>query len=92
MSVKIRLRRTGRKKQAYYRIVVADSAKARDGRVVETLGYYQPLSEPARLVLDLERADEWVEKGALPSDTVRTLINRARKGGDAKVVLGEESE
>ena len=79
----------GRKKKAHFRIVVADSASPRDGRFVETLGYYKPLTNPARLVVDLERADEWIAKGAEQSETVRTLLNKARKGGDAKVALGE---
>jgi small subunit ribosomal protein S16 len=79
----------GRKKQAHYRIVVADSASPRDGRFVETLGYFKPLTEPARLIVDLEKADEWIGKGAELSETVRSLLNRARKGGDATVALGE---
>ena len=89
MSVRIRLRRMGRKKQAHYRIVVADSAAPRDGRFVETLGYYKPLTNPARIVVDLEKADVWIKKGAEQSDTVRTLLNKARKGGDGKVAVGE---
>ena len=89
MSVKIRLRRMGRKKQAHYRIVVADSAAPRDGRFVETLGYYKPLTAPARLVVDMDKADAWIAKGAEPSDTVRTLLNKARRGGDDTVALGE---
>ena len=79
----------GRKKQPHYRIVVADSASPRDGRFVETLGYYKPLSQPARLVLNLERVDHWIGEGALPSGTVGSLISRARRGGDAKVAVGE---
>lgn len=79
----------GRKKQPHYRVVVADSAAPRDGRFVETLGYYKPLTNPARLVIDLERVDHWLGEGALPSGTVKTLIARARRGGDAKVALGE---
>jgi len=79
----------GRKKQAHYRIVVADSASPRDGRFVETLGYFKPLSNPARLIVDLEKADEWIGKGAELSETVRSLLNKARKGGDATVALGE---
>jgi small subunit ribosomal protein S16 len=79
----------GRKNQAHYRIVVADSASPRDGRFVETLGYYKPLSSPARLVVDLEKAEEWIAKGAEQSETIRTLLNKARKGGDAKVAIGE---
>ena len=89
MPAKIRLRRTGRKKQAHYRVVVADSASPRDGRFVETLGYYKPLSHPARLVLNLERVDHWLGQGAQPSATMKSLIAKARRGGDAKVALGE---
>ena len=89
MSVKIRLRRMGRKKQPHYRVVVADSRSPRDGRFVETLGYYKPLSEPARLVLDLQRVDHWLGQGAEPSGTVKSLISRARRGGDGTVAVGE---
>ena len=89
MPVKIRLRRTGRKKKAHYRVVVADSASPRDGRFIETLGYYKPLSHPARLVLDLERVDHWLGEGAQPSATMKSLIAKACRGGDAKVALGE---
>ncbi len=91
MAVRIRLRRMGRKKLAHYRIVVADSASPRDGRFVETLGYYKPLSDPARLVVDLERVDHWIGQGAQPSDTVKSLLNKARRGGDATIALGELS-
>ena len=89
MAAKIRLRRTGRKKRAHYRVVVADSASPRNGRFVETLGYYKPLSHPARLVLDLERVDHWLGEGAQPSATMKSLIAKARRGGDTKVALGE---
>lgn len=91
MPVRIRLRRMGRKKQPHYRVVVADSASPRDGRFVESLGYYKPLSQPARLVLDLDRVDHWLSKGAQPSGTVQSLITRARKGGDADVAVGIEA-
>ncbi len=80
----------GRKKKPHYRVVVADSAAPRDGRFVETIGYYKPLSNPARLVLDMERVDHWLSKGASPSATVKSLIAKARRGGDATVALGEE--
>ena len=80
----------GRKKQPHYRVVVADSQSPRDGRFVETLGYYKPLSEPARLVLDLERVDHWLGVGADPSATVRSLIAKAKAGGDATVAVGPE--
>lgn len=90
MAVRIRLKRMGRKKAPHYRVVVADGASPRDGRFVESLGYYKPLSTPARLVLDLERVDHWVGKGATPSHTVKSLISRARNGGDEKIAVGEE--
>ena len=89
MSVKIRLRRMGRKKQPHYRVVVADSASPRDGRFVESLGYYKPLTDPARLVVDMERVDYWISQGATPSDTVKSLLSKARRGGDGTVAVGE---
>ena len=89
MSVRIRLRRMGRKKQPHYRVVVADGSAPRDGRIVENLGYYKPQSSPARLVLDLDRFDYWVKQGAEPSNTVQSLAGKARRGGDAKVAIGE---
>jgi small subunit ribosomal protein S16 len=89
MAVSIRLRRMGRKKQPHYRIVVAESEHPRDGRFVETLGFYKPLTHPARLVLDLDRVDHWIGQGAQPSGTVRSLIVKARKGGDDSVSVGE---
>jgi small subunit ribosomal protein S16 len=79
----------GRKKTPHYRVVVADSASPRDGRFVETLGYYKPLSQPARLVIDLERVDHWLAEGASPSGTVKSLIAKARRGGDTAVQIGE---
>lgn len=79
----------GRKKQPHYRVVVADSRFPRDGRFVESLGYYKPLSSPARLVLDLDRVDFWLGEGASPSNTVKTLISKARTGGDGTVAVGE---
>ena len=89
MAVKIRLRRMGRKKQPHYRVVVADIDSPRDGRFIETLGYYKPLSHPARLVLDLERVEYWESKGAKASGTVANLVKKARMGGDEKVAVGE---
>lgn len=89
MAVRIRLRRVGRKRQPHYRLVVADAAAPREGRVIETLGYYQPLSRPARLVLNLERVDYWLGQGATVSTTAHSLINKARKGGDRAVAVGE---
>lgn len=89
MAVRIRLKRMGRKKAPHYRVVVADSQSPRDGRFVESLGYYKPVSQPARLVLDLERVDYWLGQGADPSHTVKTLINKARLGGDDTIAVGE---
>ena len=79
----------GRKKQPHFRVVIADGRSPRDGRFVETIGYYKPLSDPARLVLDLERVDHWLGEGASPSDTVKSLIAKARKGGTADLAVGE---
>jgi small subunit ribosomal protein S16 len=76
MSVKIRLARAGRKKAPAYRVVVADSRRARDGRVIEILGYYQPLNDPPKVDVDVEKALSWLMKGAIPSDTVRSLFRK----------------
>jgi small subunit ribosomal protein S16 len=72
--VKIRLRRMGAKKQPTYRFVVADSKSPRDGRFIEILGHYNPRTEPKTLVVDQEKAKQWLEKGAQPSDPVRRLF------------------
>ena len=87
MSVKIRLRRMGKKKQPHYRIVVADSRSPRDGRFVENLGYYNPIPDPALLKVDLERVDYWLGEGAITSPTVGNLVTKARAGGDESVAL-----
>ncbi len=89
MPIKIRLRRMGRKKQPHYRVVIADSDSPRDGRFVESLGYYKPLTHPARLVLDMDRVEYWEGKGALPTPTVASLLRKARRGGDGSVAVGE---
>ena len=75
--VKIRLRRMGAKKAPYYRIVVADSRSPRDGRFIEEIGTYDPLSETNSLRVDLERAKYWIANGAQPTDTVRALLKKA---------------
>jgi small subunit ribosomal protein S16 len=72
----IRLRRTGSKKRAYFRVVVTDSRAARDSSFVEVLGHYNPRTTPEKLVLNRERLEHWVKVGALPSDSVRTLVAR----------------
>ena len=77
MPTRIRLRRTGRKGQGYFRIVVADQATARDGRIVETLGHYNPRANPAVIEVDVEKARAWLNRGARPTDTVRSLLRKA---------------
>lgn len=72
--VKIRLRRMGKKKQPTYRIVVADSRMPRDGRYIESLGFYNPLTEPSTIQIDAERALHWLSEGAQPSGQVRNLL------------------
>ena len=76
--VKIRLKRMGMKKMPFYRLVVIDSRSARDGRAIEEVGYYNPMTQPAELKIDEERAKYWVGTGAQPTDTVRGLL---KKGG-----------
>ena len=75
--VKIRLRRMGAKKAPYYRIVVADSRAPRDGRCIEEIGTYNPLTEPATINVDAQKAQEWIKNGAQPTDTVRGLLKNA---------------
>ena len=75
--VKIRLRRAGAKKAPFYHIVVADSRTKRDGKVIEKIGTYDPMTEPATIVLDKEKVEEWIKNGAQPTDTVRALIKKA---------------
>ncbi|MBE6807722.1 MAG: 30S ribosomal protein S16 [Ruminococcaceae bacterium] len=77
MAVKIRLRRTGAKKAPSYRVVVADSRYPRDGRFIEELGYYNPLTEPSTIKIDLEKAKNWIANGAQPTDTVKVLLKKA---------------
>ena len=83
--VRLRLTRMGRRKRPFYRIVAADSRARRDGRHIEILGYYNPMTDPATIKLDLERVDYWVGVGASPSETVVSLIDKARKGGEGIV-------
>jgi len=75
--VKIRLRRMGAKKNPYYRIVVADSRSPRDGRCIEEIGAYDPLTNPATVTVDAEKAKTWIQNGAQPTDTVRGLLKKA---------------
>ncbi|EPR26517.1 SSU ribosomal protein S16P [Geobacillus sp. WSUCF1] len=76
MAVKIRLKRMGTKKKPFYRIVVADSRSPRDGRFIETIGTYDPVAEPAQVKIDEELALKWLQNGAKPSDTVRSLLSK----------------
>jgi small subunit ribosomal protein S16 len=104
MAVKIRLRRTGRKKQPVYRIVVADSRSPRDGKFIEVIGQYAPRSGDKALNLQTERVNHWLDSGAQPTDTVRSLLRKAgvlkarheqrlgRKLTASAVPLGESGE
>ena len=74
MAVKIRLRRMGAKKAPFYRIVVADSRYPRDGRFIEEIGYYDPTKEPSVVKVDAEKAKKWIENGAQPTDTVKSIL------------------
>ena len=76
MSVKIRLARHGSKKRPYYRIVVEDSESPRDGRFLENVGTYNPLVDPAEVSLKQERVKYWIDQGAIPTDTVKSLLKR----------------
>lgn len=76
MAVKIRLRRMGAKKAPFYRVVVADSRYPRDGRFIEEIGTYNPLTDPATVNINAEKAAEWIGKGAQPTDTVRALLKK----------------
>ncbi len=77
MAVKIRLRRMGTKQTPFYRLVVADGRTARDGRFLESLGTYDPLKNPVDLKVDADKALQWLQRGAQPTDTVRTLLRKA---------------
>lgn len=77
LAVKIRLKRMGAKKRPFYRLVVADSRAPRDGRFIDTIGYYNPIAEPAEISVNEEKALEWLKKGAQPSDTARALLKKS---------------
>ena len=76
--VKIRLQRQGKKKAPFYHIVVADSRSPRDGKIVEKIGTYDPMTNPATIVLDNEKVEKWIKNGAKPTDTVKDLIEKAQ--------------
>ena len=77
MAVKIRLKRMGAKKAPFYRVVVADSRSPRDGRFIDNIGTYNPLTTPAEIKIDKEAAKKWLNNGAIPTDTVRNLFSKA---------------
>ena len=79
MAVKIRLKRMGAKKRPFYRVVIADSRSPRDGRIVEKIGTYDPMTNPATINLDKEKDATWIKNGAKPTDTVKKLIENAAK-------------
>ena len=76
MAVRIRLQRHGRKKRPFYRLVAADARAQRDGRFLERLGHYNPLTDPAEVVIDEDRVLKWLKRGAQPSDTAKNLLSR----------------
>ncbi len=77
MAVKMRLRRMGAKKAPFYRVIVADSRSPRDGRFIEEVGYYNPLTEPAEIKIDAEKAKKWIANGAQPTETVKSLLKKS---------------
>lgn len=76
--VKIRLQRVGKKKAPFYHIVVADSRRARDGRIIEKIGTYDPMTDPSTVELSKELVEKWIKNGAKPTDTVKRLIEQAK--------------
>ncbi|OPZ87015.1 MAG: 30S ribosomal protein S16 [Firmicutes bacterium ADurb.Bin419] len=77
MAVKIRLKRMGAKKNPFYRVVVADSRYPRDGRFIEEIGTYNPLTDPSTINIDTEKAQKWLKNGAQPTDTVKNLLKKS---------------
>ncbi|MBQ7958005.1 MAG: 30S ribosomal protein S16 [Clostridia bacterium] len=76
MAVKIRLRRMGAKRAPFYRVVVADSRYPRDGRFIEEIGYFNPMTDPAEVKIDADKAKAWIANGAQPTDTVKSLLKK----------------
>ena len=77
MAVKMRLRRMGAKKAPFYRVIVADSRSPRDGRFIEEVGYYNPMTNPAEIKIDAEKAKKWLGNGAQPTETVKALLKKS---------------
>ena len=76
MAVKIRLRRMGAKRAPFYRVIVADSKSPRDGKFIEELGTYDPMKDPAEIKIDVEKAQQWIQNGAPPTDTAKALLKQ----------------
>ncbi len=87
MSVKIRLKRTGRKKDPHFKVVAVDSRKKRDGRVIEYIGHYHPQDEFPNIVIDQKQMQSWIDKGAIVSDTVRTLVSKLNKTTSKEITI-----
>ena len=77
MAVKIRLKRLGAKKAPFYRVIVADERAPRDGKFIDQIGYYNPLTDPAEIKIDAEKATKWLGNGAQPTETVRSLLKKS---------------
>ncbi len=95
MAVKIRLKRMGRRNRPSYRIVVADSRSPRDGRFIDTLGHYDPVTDPATIEVNEDLAKKWLEDGAEPSETVRSIFSRLgfyKKWHDEEVIERKKQE
>jgi len=89
MAVRIRLARYGAKKRPFYRIVAADSQSRRDGRFIETIGTYNPCVDPAKIDLKLDRYDHWTAQGAKPTETVASIVRKARNEAQAAALVTE---
>ena len=87
--VKIRLRRMGRRNRPFYRVVVADSRSPRDGKFIDIIGHYDPLTEPATISIDEEKALKWLKDGAQPTDTVRSLLSKLGIIDEVKPTSGQ---
>jgi small subunit ribosomal protein S16 len=92
MSVRVRLTRVGSKKNPIWRVVVSDQRSPRDGRFIETIGHYNPQTEPSTIVIDEERFQHWVSRGAQPTNTVKQLVRAQAKGTPAVAVAEPEPE
>jgi small subunit ribosomal protein S16 len=92
MSVRVRLTRVGSKKNPIWRVVVSDQRSPRDGRFIETIGHYNPQTEPSTIVIDEERLQHWVSRGAQPTNTVKQLVRAQAKGAPATAVAEPEPE